>query len=83
MTEQGEVISDRYGHPAIAERHLEQVMHAVLLASFPERADPDDLTPPDPELVDLIRVELRCLRPRHAVSPVTRTMPVGRGTIRS
>jgi phosphoenolpyruvate carboxylase len=42
MTEQGEVIADRYGHPAIAERHLEQVLNAVLLASFPERADPED-----------------------------------------
>jgi phosphoenolpyruvate carboxylase len=35
ITEQGEVISDRYGHPAIAERHLEQVLHAVLLTSLP------------------------------------------------
>jgi phosphoenolpyruvate carboxylase len=36
ITEQGEVIADRYGHPAIAERHLEQLVNAVLLASFPE-----------------------------------------------
>ena len=35
MTEQGEVIADRYGHPGIAERHLEQVIHALLLTSFP------------------------------------------------
>ncbi len=33
FTEQGEVIADRYGHPAIAERHLEQVLNAVLRAS--------------------------------------------------
>jgi len=33
ITEQGEVIADRYGHPAIGERHLDQVLHAVLLAS--------------------------------------------------
>lgn len=32
VTEQGEVIDDRYGNPAIARRHLEQVTHAVLLA---------------------------------------------------
>ncbi len=33
LTEQGEMIADRYGHPAIAERHLEQVVNAVLRAS--------------------------------------------------
>ena len=36
ITEQGEVIDERYGHPAIARRHLEQVVHAVLIASIPE-----------------------------------------------
>ena len=30
FTEQGEMIADRYGHPAIAERHLEQIVNAVL-----------------------------------------------------
>jgi phosphoenolpyruvate carboxylase len=39
MTEQGEVIADRYGHPGIAERHLEQVIHAVLHTSFPGEGD--------------------------------------------
>src|SRR5690606_16161061 len=33
VTEQGEVIFARYGHSAIARRHLEQVTNAVLLAS--------------------------------------------------
>jgi phosphoenolpyruvate carboxylase len=42
ITEQGEVIADRYGHHAIAERHLAQVVHAVLLTSFPAAgAHPD------------------------------------------
>jgi phosphoenolpyruvate carboxylase len=35
VTEQGEVIFARYGLPAIARRHLEQVASAVLLASSP------------------------------------------------
>jgi phosphoenolpyruvate carboxylase len=33
VTEQGEVIFARYGHPAIAQRHLEQVTSAVLVAT--------------------------------------------------
>ncbi len=33
VTEQGEVIFARYGHPVIAQRHLEQVTSSVLLAS--------------------------------------------------
>jgi phosphoenolpyruvate carboxylase len=35
VTEQGEVIFARYGNPMIAQRHLEQVTSAVLLASAP------------------------------------------------
>ena len=37
VTEQGEVIFARYGHPVIAHRHLDQVAGAVLLASTPAR----------------------------------------------
>ena len=39
VTEQGEVIFARYGQPAIAKRHLEQVSSAVLLASSPRWAE--------------------------------------------
>lgn len=35
ITEQGEVIDEQYGHPAVARRHLEQVVHAVLMSSAP------------------------------------------------
>lgn len=42
FTEQGEVISFRYALPSIAERHLEQIVHASLLAA----SDPSD--PPAP-----------------------------------
>jgi phosphoenolpyruvate carboxylase len=58
VTEQGEVIFARYGHPAIALRHLEQVTSAVLIASagpFPPvpadgdgaAAPPDQADPPE------------------------------------
>ncbi|HET9494957.1 MAG TPA: phosphoenolpyruvate carboxylase [Chloroflexia bacterium] len=33
VTEQGEVIFARYGQSAIAERHFEQILHALLVAS--------------------------------------------------
>ncbi|MDL9980708.1 phosphoenolpyruvate carboxylase [Microbacterium sp. ASV49] len=36
LTEQGEVIFARYGDPAIAMRHIDQVGAAILLASSPE-----------------------------------------------
>jgi phosphoenolpyruvate carboxylase len=42
ITEQGEMIADRYGHHAIAERHVQQLIHAVLLASFPGEGDAPD-----------------------------------------
>src|SRR5215217_5771208 len=40
ITEQGEVIADRYGLPVIARRHLEQVVNAVMRAAFAPREDP-------------------------------------------
>lgn len=39
VTEQGEVMFSRYGHPASAERHVEQVAAATLLASTPGIVD--------------------------------------------
>jgi phosphoenolpyruvate carboxylase len=42
ITEQGEVVSSRYSVPAIARRHLEQVLHAVL-CSTGSRPEFDDL----------------------------------------
>ncbi len=35
LTEQGEIIAARYSNPELAHRHLEQIVHAVLLASSP------------------------------------------------
>lgn len=43
FTEQGEMMADRYGSSGVAERHLEQIINAVLLASFAgdeERPEP-------------------------------------------
>jgi phosphoenolpyruvate carboxylase len=39
VTEQGEVIFARYGNPRIAQRHLEQVTAAVLMAELPQVGD--------------------------------------------
>jgi phosphoenolpyruvate carboxylase len=39
VTEQGEVISARYAHPDIAQRHLGQLMNAVLLSSHQTAKD--------------------------------------------
>lgn len=39
FTEQGEMIADRYGEPGVAERHLDQIINAVLRASFAAEDD--------------------------------------------
>ncbi|NNK63385.1 MAG: phosphoenolpyruvate carboxylase, partial [Gemmatimonadetes bacterium] len=44
MTEQGEVISFRYGLGAIAHRHLEQVVSAMITSLAPEPSDAPTLT---------------------------------------
>ncbi|HSL44533.1 MAG TPA: phosphoenolpyruvate carboxylase [Anaerolineales bacterium] len=38
LTEQGEVIAARYSNLALAHRHLEQIVHAVLVASSPAKS---------------------------------------------
>jgi phosphoenolpyruvate carboxylase len=45
VTEQGEVIFARYGHPVIGQRHLEQVTAAVLQASAAAPVPPRDADP--------------------------------------
>jgi phosphoenolpyruvate carboxylase len=42
ITEQGEVVSSRYSEPAIAKRHLEQLVHAVLCSSGHRSVDQSD-----------------------------------------
>ncbi len=42
VTEQGEVIFARYGHPVIGQRHVEQVTSSVLLASAGARPGDSD-----------------------------------------
>lgn len=38
LTEQGETIAARYSNPKLAHRHLEQIVHAVLMASSPTKS---------------------------------------------
>jgi phosphoenolpyruvate carboxylase len=42
ITEQGEVVSSRYSEPAIAKRHLEQLLHAVLCSTGQPKVEPTD-----------------------------------------
>lgn len=41
LTEQGEVLAERYDDPAIAHRHLEQVLWAVLISSTSNQEPPN------------------------------------------
>jgi phosphoenolpyruvate carboxylase len=43
LTEQGESIATRYSNPEIAYRHIEQIVHAVLLASAPSSDNGQDI----------------------------------------
>ncbi len=56
MTEQGEVISFRYGLPGLAHRHLEQLVSTMLLTTVRAQhgATPDDRPPADDRLMDEI-----------------------------
>jgi phosphoenolpyruvate carboxylase len=46
LTEQGEVAFARYGHPDIAHRHLEQMLHAVLTATVRDEQGQAAAPPP-------------------------------------
>lgn len=43
LTEQGEVLADRYDDPAIAHRHLEQVLWSALLAAGDPTGEPPEV----------------------------------------
>ena len=59
FTEQGEVISFRYASPALANRHLEQIVNAMMLATA-STADGGAGEATSPELADLMnRIAVR------------------------
>ena len=45
MTEQGEALAERYADPDLAHRHLEQVLHAFVLASARDARGVPDVVP--------------------------------------
>ena len=45
MTEQGEALAERYADPDLAHRHLEQVLHAFVLASARDARGIHDMVP--------------------------------------
>ncbi|MFN8539129.1 MAG: phosphoenolpyruvate carboxylase [Thermomicrobiales bacterium] len=55
VTEQGEVIAARYGHPGIAARHLEQLVSALLLSALVPPA-PSEGNPPAAWLATIERL---------------------------
>ncbi len=61
VTEQGEVIFARYGHPVIAQRHLELVTSAVMLATAADRPAADE-TPFRPVTAEMEAGALRAYR---------------------
>jgi phosphoenolpyruvate carboxylase len=54
ITEQGETITARYSNPYLAERYLNQIVHAVLHASSPKRSRTGDLPQAFPESMQYI-----------------------------
>lgn len=72
VTEQGEVIDDRYGHPAIARRHLEQTLNAVIMASAPDYQEENTPRPAWRNVMDeLAKIALRTYRQFIYESPET------------
>lgn len=64
FTEQGEVISFRYAMPAVAHRHLEQIVNAMILATAGANVEPpvsDDMTRLMDDLAERSRIAYRTL----------------------
>jgi phosphoenolpyruvate carboxylase len=62
FTEQGEVISFRYGRPALAHRHLEQIVHAVLTAAAGTTSPPTIGDREQQLMAGLGELSMRCYR---------------------
>jgi phosphoenolpyruvate carboxylase len=69
LTEQGEVIAARYRDPTLAFRHLEQLVHAVLLTAVPDR--PPTTTPRADEVLDEVAEHARRLPRASSTTPTS------------
>ena len=78
LTEQGESITNRYANPALARRHLEQLVHAVLVASGrPAVASPSRGGAWEQALLELSPIAERAYRGLVHETPALRPLPAG------
>ena len=59
VTEQGEVVANKYGHPELAARNLETLTAGVVLSAFRDPAANDEVRPKDRAMLDQLSAASR------------------------